>query len=257
MSDEREPPRDTVTVVAIGIVVLLVGYGVYQRTFSPLPPPEEVALSYASIVKLEEGPAAHHALDLEYPQFSGLGRESDSLLNDAVERFVTNHSELFKSEISSSTVASEFGQNNLTVRYRVLMANETLVSIEFIRSQYVSGAAHPDTLVATLNWSPARKGMILPEDFFIPNLAYLDRLSYLADRELTNNRELAAVVTPQWLAEGVSPSPENYRSLGVRGESLLVFFNPYQVAPYAAGIIEVAIPLRELEDLMNPEFLVQ
>lgn len=248
MVDEKFATPGFVTITAVVIAMALLGYGIYQRTLSPAPPKEARSLSYASIVKLAEGIDPSYSLDVEHPQFTGLGREHDSALNESVEQFVSNEISLFESMLTSSNIEAAEAPNNLTLRYRVLNADERFVSVEFIRSSYVSGAAHPDIKAVTLNWIPTQKIVIEGGELFKPGSAYLERLSDLAREKLALNHDLAA--TASLWEEGLAPTRENYGVLGVRGDSLIVFFNPYQIAPYAAGIIEISIPLHEINDIV-------
>ena len=52
---------------------------------------------------------------------------------------------------------------------------------------------------------------------------------------------------------GATPNSENYQNLLFTKSGLLIVFDPYQVAPYAAGISEVTIPYETIAGIMDPE----
>jgi hypothetical protein len=46
---------------------------------------------------------------------------------------------------------------------------------------------------------------------------------------------------------------ENYRNWNITPDGLMITFDEYQVAPYAAGPQTVTVPYSELRGLINPE----
>ncbi|MCZ2121538.1 MAG: RsiV family protein [Anaerolineales bacterium] len=53
--------------------------------------------------------------------------------------------------------------------------------------------------------------------------------------------------------QGAEPTPDNYRNWNISVEGLVVTFDEYQVAPYAAGPQVVTIPFSVLKELINVE----
>jgi hypothetical protein len=56
-----------------------------------------------------------------------------------------------------------------------------------------------------------------------------------------------------WVKEGTKPTSEYFANILVEKNGLLVKFNGYQVASYAAGPKEVKIPYSELKKVLNPK----
>ena len=62
------------------------------------------------------------------------------------------------------------------------------------------------------------------------------------------------------LKDGTAPRPENYAVFAIDGEGarpargLVLIFPPYQVAPYADGAVEVAVPSPVFRDLLRPAY---
>ena len=54
-------------------------------------------------------------------------------------------------------------------------------------------------------------------------------------------------------SDGAKPTPENYAVWNISAEGLVITFNEYQVAAYAAGPQEVVIPFAALKDILDPQ----
>ena len=84
--------------------------------------------------------------------------------------------------------------------------------------------------------------------------------------DITNNmsyKQIAAIVVPELSKQiierggdpsdnafiaGTEPTPKNFREWYLQGDSIIFVFNEYQVAAYALGSFEVAIPLSKFKD---------
>jgi hypothetical protein len=57
----------------------------------------------------------------------------------------------------------------------------------------------------------------------------------------------------EMMKTGASPRADNYRACAVTRKGLWVTFDPYQVAPYAAGPQHVLVPYSALKDILKPD----
>ena len=53
--------------------------------------------------------------------------------------------------------------------------------------------------------------------------------------------------------QGAEPTPDNYRNWNITSDGLLINFDEYQVAPYAAGPQTVTVPYSALSAFINPD----
>jgi hypothetical protein len=58
---------------------------------------------------------------------------------------------------------------------------------------------------------------------------------------------------PSWIEEGAGPNGDNFARWALVEEGLILFFDPYQVAPYAAGPQVVTIPRAALAGVAAPD----
>lgn len=67
--------------------------------------------------------------------------------------------------------------------------------------------------------------------------------------------QLGDMTDAEWIAMGTDPAePFNYRSWALTNDALVIYFDPYQVAAYAAGPQVVSIPLADIADVLAPPF---
>ena len=125
-----------------------------------------------------------------------------------------------------------------------------LLSLILDVSVYYAGAAHPGHYAITLVWDAARERALRAEDLFLEWADWPETLSRVAIPAL--ERDLGEMADADWIAEGAGPSARNFTRWALVEEGLLVLFDPYQVAPYAAGPQAVTIPRAALADIADP-----
>ena len=74
----------------------------------------------------------------------------------------------------------------------------------------------------------------------------LDVMSRYCTKALT--KSLGDMYNDDMLRSGTAPEAENFSSFALTPEGIRIFFQPYQVAPWAAGSQVVDIPLDALAD---------
>lgn len=118
--------------------------------------------------------------------------------------------------------------------------------------------AHPNHFYLTFIFDQEGNEVVLG-DIFISNSEYLTRLSQEAYTRVTE--ELATRAGGEVYAEmaetvrmGTAPSPEVLQFYYLTETDLHLLFPPYQVAAYAAGSFDIAIPLTDLRDILKPAY---
>lgn len=128
--------------------------------------------------------------------------------------------------------------------YSLLYNQNGIVSILINLDVYVAGAAHPSPFSITLNFDLIRGRDLALADLFTPGADFLGRIADLCKADLST-REYIDYLT------GADPTPENYRNWNITPDGLLITFDAYQVAPYAAGPQTVLIEYSQLNDLIH------
>ncbi|MEK9174028.1 MAG: RsiV family protein [Patescibacteria group bacterium] len=57
-----------------------------------------------------------------------------------------------------------------------------------------------------------------------------------------------------WIGDGAAAREENYRSFVVTDTGITILFDPYQVAPWSDGAIDIAIPVASLGTTLKADF---
>ncbi|MDD3002484.1 MAG: RsiV family protein [Candidatus Shapirobacteria bacterium] len=136
----------------------------------------------------------------------------------------------------------EQGPNNnwLDVYCRTIQ-NNNIISITINTSSYGAGAAHPNNYETTMSYSKKDGKILSLDSLFKPNTDYLKIITERTRYYLNKDHG----IDPQWIIDGTS-SESSLSSFMVENNGLKITFDPYQVAPYSEGTIEVLIPKSEL-----------
>lgn len=214
-------------------------------TSTPLDPMDVPVLTTREISR--EGDSPRYIIQVRYPQIESYHRQ-DNLFNFFIERAMEDFVSSFIAELPALPTEDDLEDltNGLTADYRTTYIDSKQISINFLQSVYFAGAAHPLPFSRTINYDLRWDRTLELEELFTPGTPYLERISEFALDDLRRQGVL------EW-EEGAAPSAENYDSWNVTLEGLLFTFDPYQVAPYAAGFQEVLIPYGILSEILRQD----
>ncbi len=118
---------------------------------------------------------------------------------------------------------------------------DSLLSLTFDEYTYLGGA-HGSPCIVTLNYSKEENRPVSISE--VTGMT-LDEISYLCYDVLLERLSSDGFTDLQWLQTGTEPVPENFSTFALTedGKYFIVYFNPYQVAPYAYGTLSVMIEL--------------
>ncbi len=102
-----------------------------------------------------------------------------------------------------------------------------------------TGGAHPNTTITTVTFKAGKRQEI--EDFF--TLEELTKISKLVQEELLSKKG----AVKDMIEIGTLPSYANYRNFYFTETGIVFVFEPYQVAPYSAGTVEVLLPYSKVD----------
>ena len=225
-------------------------------TPSPSPSPEPRAAPIVTGDTLSGVVAATGATYVvRDPQVGGLADPAaaatiNTLLRDKAEAAVRD----FTSGIGKDPQAGPNQPSTLQVDYSVASDLPDLLSLRLNSYSYPSGAAHGSDVLTTFTFDPASGRQLALADLFRRGVAYLDALGAEARAQLkvTLASWITDTFTTQWLATGTAPTADNYAAWAITPGGLEITFEQYQVAPYAAGMPVVTIPVAHLATLIDP-----
>lgn len=147
----------------------------------------------------------------------------------------------------AATFVTHFRQH-----FDVSAADESLIFFGLVRSINTGGTGNAYVVGYIFD---RRSGAELAlSDLFLDE-SYLGRLSALTREALAkrvSKEELASDL--DWVEDGTAPAAGNFDNILLRTDgTFLVRFDKYQVAAGVEGVVEVALPLDDIADLLKPE----
>lgn len=125
--------------------------------------------------------------------------------------------------------------------------NPEFTEVSFFNWDY-SGGAHGNSWSEYLMLDTKTAKELKLSDFFsdVAELTSIAEVIFRADQEISPDVNLEE--TGFWFDDGIFVLNENF----VFNENSIDFlFNPYEIAPYSAGLITLSIPLKEVEHLLK------
>jgi len=220
-----------------------------QPTAPPPPTPvsqgEQELAGGLTLIMREVGDdgQAEYGYHVWAPHIVGPDQPMVDAFNRAVDGFVAFAIDDFKVGVNQAAMGPG---SSLWITHTVTAVTDDLVSVLFYVDGYVQGAAHPFHYAHTLNYDLPEARVLDLSDLFIPGTGYLDALSEYSLDDLRRQGVL------EWV-DGALPAAENYQRWNITPDGLLISFDEYSVAPYAAGPQAGLIPYSVLEELVDPD----
>jgi hypothetical protein len=183
---------------------------------------------------------------VDYPLDLG----QNEVVASAIDPFIQSVQHNFFQTVGGAFIPAP-GPYVLDITYEELKHTDTLVSLVFTVYEF-TGGAHGMTTTQTYTFDLQNGVLLTLDDLFLDTAAALEVISPIVQAEITTR--LGEMLDTQWLADGSGTNPANYQAFALDGDNLIFYFQPYQVAAYAAGTQVVSIPLSDLANVLKPEF---
>ena len=197
-----------------------------------------------------------YTITAKYPQALGAARDPRlAKFNQALRGLVLREIGGFTKDFAAPEERMSEAGSYFEAEYNVTLATKDLISVWFGVNTFYEGAAHGNHNSTVFNYDLNAGRELKLKELFKPNSNYLKVISDYAIKDLTE--QIGAETSggdpdTDWIREGAGPKEENYKSWNLSDKGLEINFDPYQVAPYAAGPHEVVIPLSALKDVLDP-----
>ena len=165
--------------------------------------------------------------------------------NQAMVIFINKTVSGFKQNVPRALDVQSAG-SDMEVHFTTPLVSVKVISVLYAVSIYYAGAAHPNTYSVTFNYDLSKKQMLKLADLFRPGANYLPAISNYCGTDLKKT------LADAFFEDGVLAKEENYKNWTLQLDGLQILFDPYQVAPYAAGTQKVVIPLSIIKDMVLP-----
>jgi len=119
--------------------------------------------------------------------------------------------------------------------------------------QSYAGGAHPNSFTNWYNFNPSTGRQITLDHIFKPG--YNKKLNQLAEKKFRKRKNVPAGTSLEdagyLFKDNIFYLPNNFR---LNDKGILFRYNPYEVASYAEGAIEIQLTWAEISDVISDEF---
>lgn len=194
-------------------------------------------------------------IEASYPELVGISGPAAIKFNQKAKSMVMKIVAEFRKDMMAQTAEDlkwsreRGGSNTSEVGYNIEYADDNLISVWFSHGFY-TGGAHPNSYSFTLNFDLKTGKQLTLADLFKPGSKYLKTISDFCINDL--KEDMSDMSDDDWIKTGAGPDLKNYGSWSITKKGILITFDSYQVAAYAAGPQEVLIPYDELKSILKP-----
>lgn len=200
----------------------------------------------------------YSTVEIHYPAKTSLGTEANLAAMDTIERGLQAELTTFKQDeqqMLSDEEKARLVQGGVKYAFDAEFKEYTSAHFDsFLYAIYVdTGGAHPNGYFKTFVFSQSGAAINISQ-LFAPGSDYLAPLSKAAETQVKAqlSDRLGTDAASSAFAEGYAPTADNFQNFGLDGDTLHLYFPPYQVAAFAAGAFDIAIPLSQLSGILAP-----
>ena len=216
--------------------------------------PKLEGIDIESIIEYED----YYVLGVHYPV------TKNEEINKVIDEFVQGHIIEFKES------AKEFFEGppppggfsswkyELNIDYEVNRPSKDFVCFKFNINLFTGGGGIQ--FIETFSFNLKTDKELTLKDMFEENSDYLNLISELSIKQLTEKLFDSGKVqkTPfaeNWLKDGAGPTENNFRNFSFTDNSIIFYFEKYQVVAGAFGQQQVEIPFDQLRDILSPDVI--
>lgn len=204
----------------------------------------------------------------DYPQFSGVAQSFNQKITDLIEdkivTFKQDAKDFQQARKDTAEPGEIVGDNpdepfDFVADWTGKQINDQYISF-MINIYYFSGGANGMNEVYGFNYDIQNQKEITISDFLANSNDNLQKLSALAitkiDSQLAESAGSIDESMKVWVKEGAGPKWDNFKQFSFDNNSLIIYFQKYQVAAGAFGPITIVIQKSEFEqNLINSDYL--
>lgn len=215
-------------------------------TKASIPLYQQVKLSTSPLE--EQGQLFGYKVTAQTPVLVGSSDASVKVFNAEMKTIVDQAVADFKQKLSDLPATPDSQASTFDLRYNLLSPPGDILSLKFDIRTYYTGAAHPSTVSRTVTFDLQQGKDVGLSELFIPGADFLTPISKFCINQLSK-RDIGFAD----FELGATATLENYRNWNITADGLMITFDEYQVAPYAAGPQTVVIPYNQLAQLIRPD----
>ncbi|MGB9841029.1 DUF3298 domain-containing protein [Thermovenabulum sp.] len=190
--------------------------------------------SYQGPVTIKTRYIKKERLDVEYPEVNGIKNEN-------VKHYINSVILSSVNKLIEQTGYYENPMTEVTGRYHIRTNERCILSIS-IEMYWFAGGAHGITILKSLTFDVKNGKVYQLKDLFKENVDYITPLSNIIKRQI-KERNIPVIVD----FKSIKPDQDFY----IENRTLVIYFQLYELAPYAYGFVTFPIPTREIKNIIN------
>lgn len=184
----------------------------------------------------------NYTIDAVYP------KTNSEVITLYFKNYVEGEISQFKDDTSWVGDVESAASESLSLDIKYQSVPSALVQNYIFSEAAYTGGAHGLQVRRTFSFN--KEGQLLTvSNLFSNGLDGLGAFSKLVQKELMKREGAQA----DWIADGAGAKPENYQSFVITDAGVTILFDPYQVAPYSDGAIDISIPASSFSSIANPD----
>ena len=192
---------------------------------------------------------SEHAIDIHfrYPKWI----EDDSYILSVLQEHYFHQQALFWQNLQRTMGYGEMPlQAYLEIWVEEYWYGDSVVTFVIWQSDFIL-AAYPNSRIETYTFALNPTHQITLFDIFQDDTNVIYSLAPLMETYSAESDFYAEL----WQYSGGQYNSQNYENFALTDDKMIFFFPAFRMGPTNAGLIQVAIPLRDLDLILKPEFI--
>ena len=215
--------------------------------------PKLEGIDIESIIEYED----YYVLGVHYPvtENEKINTAINGFIQEQVNEFKASAKEFFEGPPPPGGFSS--WKYELNIDYEVNRPSKDFVCFKFDINLY-TGGANMIRFIKTYTFNFETGKELVLADIFKPESDYLNIISGLSIKQLTEKIFDSGLIektsfAEDWVKTGAGPTEKNFSNFSFTDNSVIFYFEKYQVVAGAFGPQQVEIPFEQLKAVLNPE----
>ncbi len=198
-------------------------------------------------------------IEAEYPQFEMAATDFNQKISDLIAGKISNFEkesrDNWKARLKTLPAGEPVPENPETPFVFIASWQPTQLNNKYlsfvIKVYYFTGGAHGNEEIYAFNYDMAKKKEIHIDDFLGSSQKALEKISKMSTHDIIGQLQSMGWEVDrlkEMVDQGTEPVFKNFKDFNFNSNSLIIYFQRYQVAPGAAGSLTVMIPKTTLEE---------
>lgn len=187
---------------------------------------------------------------IQYPQ------SLHSAFNDAISGYISYTKKNYLTAMEKNREQVNRYKGELNISFETLSHHSGNYSFVIVNNSSIVGA-NGSTEIRSFHLNPTTEKIISIKDVFEFDVKRLETVSTLVRDHFYSDTTLKDSLFPENIHINTEPIWENYSNFALTDDSIIFYFDEYELAAEAVGPPIVAIALKDIDDLLADEFKLQ